>query len=244
MRAAAVVLGSVLCAALAMAQIPRTLSYQGVLLDASGQPLPDGEYEMEFRLYEVATGGAPLFVESQRVRVEHGVVSTLIGLQRPLTLPFDRPYYLGVALGGGAELTPRVPLTAVPYAFRAVVADSLRHWSASDTAVRVEAHLLLGSSASAVRELRLQEAAINGQDYVGLRAPSNVPNSIVWTLPATDGTPGRCSLPMAMGTCAGRASPVGGVGRSPEMPSPQGSFWGQPTRSPLSCVLPMWNGCG
>lgn len=72
MRAAAVVLGSVLCAALAMAQIPRTLSYQGVLLDASGQPLPDGEYEMEFRLYEVATGGAPLFVESQRVRVEHG----------------------------------------------------------------------------------------------------------------------------------------------------------------------------
>jgi hypothetical protein len=191
MRAAAVVLGSVLCAALAMAQIPRTLSYQGVLLDASGQPLPDGEYEMEFRLYEVATGGAPLFVESQRVRVEHGVVSTLIGLQRPLTLPFDRPYYLGVALGGGAELTPRVPLTAVPYAFRAVVADSLRHWSASDTAVRVEAHLLLGSSASAVRELRLQEAAINGQDYVGLRAPSNVPNSIVWTLPATDGTPGQ-----------------------------------------------------
>jgi hypothetical protein len=37
MRAAAVVLGSVLCAALAMAQIPRTLSYQGVLLDASGK---------------------------------------------------------------------------------------------------------------------------------------------------------------------------------------------------------------
>ncbi len=190
-RTAAVVLGSVLCAALAMAQIPRTLSYQGVLLDASGQPLPDGEYEMEFRLYDAATGGAPLFVESQRVRVEHGVVSTLIGLQRPLTLPFDRPYYLGIALGGGAELVPRAPLTAVPYAFRAVVADSLRHWSASDTMVRVETHLLLSSSASVVRELRLQEAALNGQDYVGLRAPSSVPNSVVWTLPATDGTPGQ-----------------------------------------------------
>jgi hypothetical protein len=33
-------------------QIPRTISYQGVLCDATGKPKPDNSYQMTFRLYE------------------------------------------------------------------------------------------------------------------------------------------------------------------------------------------------
>jgi hypothetical protein len=36
----------------AFGQIPRTLSYQGVLTDSAGAPKPDGEYSFTFRLYE------------------------------------------------------------------------------------------------------------------------------------------------------------------------------------------------
>ena len=36
------------------AQIPRALSYQGVLTDNAGKPRPDGSYSFTFRLYTAA----------------------------------------------------------------------------------------------------------------------------------------------------------------------------------------------
>jgi hypothetical protein len=34
----------------------------------------------------------------------------------PIGLPFDVPYFLGIAAGGDAEMAPRQPLASVPYA--------------------------------------------------------------------------------------------------------------------------------
>ncbi len=97
---------------------PLTLSHQGLLKNAGGSLVADGDYQLTFRLYDVATGGTPLWQETQTLPVRDGVFNAVLGKGTPLTLPFDKKYWLGAEVGG-SELTPRTELTAVPYAFRA-----------------------------------------------------------------------------------------------------------------------------
>lgn len=101
----------------ALAQIPQTVSYQGRLLDASGVPVTDGNYDLTFKLYQVAGGpDAPVWTEAQPATpVSSGLFHVLLGGVTPLNLAFDRPYWLGVTIGAGSELTPRIPLAASPY---------------------------------------------------------------------------------------------------------------------------------
>ncbi len=49
--------GSFLLAQTVLAQIPQTISYQGVLINAAGAVVEDGQYMMTFRLYDVNEGG-------------------------------------------------------------------------------------------------------------------------------------------------------------------------------------------
>ena len=73
----------------ASAQVPLTLGYQGVLTEASGTPLADGDYNLTFKLYDVATGGAALWTETQTASVFGGVFSVALGSATALNLPFD-----------------------------------------------------------------------------------------------------------------------------------------------------------
>ena len=103
------------------AQVPRVLSYQGILTNRDGRILPDGDYELQIRLYDRLDATEPIYSERQRVTSKHGVVNVLIGTVEPLPerLTFDRVYYVGVSVNGSEELQPRTMLTAVPYALRA-----------------------------------------------------------------------------------------------------------------------------
>ena len=105
------------------AQIPRTVSYQGVLTE-NGSPLPNGNRQITLRIYENQVGGAPLHEELKMIMVEGGLFSTEIG-PIPESLPFDKPYWLAVMIDGTNELSPRTPFTAVPYALHASIADAL-----------------------------------------------------------------------------------------------------------------------
>ena len=111
----------VLATVSAWAQVPRVLSYQGILTDRDGRILPDGDYELQIRLYDRLDATVPIYSERQRVSSQHGVVNVLIGMVEPLPerLTFDRVYYVGVSVNGSEELQPRTMLTAVPYALRA-----------------------------------------------------------------------------------------------------------------------------
>jgi hypothetical protein len=93
----------------AWGQIPPTISYQGVLTDT------DGAYSLTFNLYNAVADGPSLWSETQAVIIEQGIFNVVLGMVRPLTLAFDQPYWLGVTVGDGAELTPRIQLTASPY---------------------------------------------------------------------------------------------------------------------------------
>ena len=44
---------TLLAVQIASAQIPQTISYQGVLIDINGKKIPDGEYAVTFKLYTV-----------------------------------------------------------------------------------------------------------------------------------------------------------------------------------------------
>jgi hypothetical protein len=107
-------------------QMPRTISYQGVLADASGTFLPDGIHAISISLYDTPTGGTPLFTETSSVTVFRGVFNVTLGSTGggiPGSVSIDRAYFLGVSVDGGSELQPRTPMTAIPYAMRSAVAD-------------------------------------------------------------------------------------------------------------------------
>jgi hypothetical protein len=104
------------------AQITPSLSIQGILKKSNGVAVEDGNYSMTFKLYDVATGGSPLWQEPQSaVEVSNGIYSTILPFDPgaypfdPNTVKFDKLYYLGVTVGS-AELTPRILLTSAPYA--------------------------------------------------------------------------------------------------------------------------------
>jgi hypothetical protein len=113
----------------AWAQLPRTISYQGVLADAAGNLVPDGNHTLTLTLYDAASGGSAVFTETQSVPVVRGVFNSILGSATAGGIPpgalFDRAYFLGISVDGGAELVPRTVLTASPYALRASVADAV-----------------------------------------------------------------------------------------------------------------------
>ena len=107
-------------------QIPRTLSYQGILTDTLGTPKPDGNYGIAFRLYNVPGGGSALWNETKTLQVRRGLFSTILGSQTPFppSLAFDRPYWLGIQVASEPELSPRIPLAASGYSLNSIRADT------------------------------------------------------------------------------------------------------------------------
>jgi hypothetical protein len=94
-----------------------TLSVQGNLQKNNGQTVDDGTYSLTFKLYTASAGGTAIWTETQTdVSLVEGVYSVALGTVTPLTPNFDVPYWLGVLIGSGAEMQPRMALTPAPYA--------------------------------------------------------------------------------------------------------------------------------
>lgn len=122
----------------AKADIPRSINYQGKITDLAGTPAADGTYTAEFRIYDVESGGTPLWDETQSVILSGGLYSVLLGGVTPLYLVFDRPYWLEIEMTiAGEVLLARRPLTSAGYAFG--VADaSISEGKIADGAVTEE----------------------------------------------------------------------------------------------------------
>lgn len=106
-------------AGIASSQVPRTMSYQGVLKDDTGVIVTEDDYEFTFRIYDVPNGGTALWTEVQTKHVTAGILNVILGEVTSLALAFDEPYWLGVTIGTGGELSPRTELTGAPYALNA-----------------------------------------------------------------------------------------------------------------------------
>jgi hypothetical protein len=104
----------------AAAGVPQVISFQGLLTDASGEPI-DGTCTIRFALYNVASGGAPVWFEEYQFFLTRGLFNVYLGSQEGLD-PwwFDgRDFYLGVSVNSEDEMSPRMRMASAPYAFTA-----------------------------------------------------------------------------------------------------------------------------
>ena len=111
-------------AAGALSQVPKTMSFQGLLVTPStGNPVADGTYSFLFNLYDISTGGSPLWFEIQSsVNVSGGLYNVVLGSVKPFDVPFNKPYFLEVVVGG-TTLSPRIELTSSAYLLNSHILD-------------------------------------------------------------------------------------------------------------------------
>jgi len=109
------------------AGVPQMINYQGTLTDKNGTPVANGNYTMEFKIYDVASGGAALWSEkwdptTSQITVVGGAFNAMLGFLTPIPASFfaDHPVaYLGIKVGTDSEMLPRQQITSVGYAFTA-----------------------------------------------------------------------------------------------------------------------------
>jgi len=106
----------VIAAVLVAAPIQNVLSFQGKLVEG-GVPV-DGTRNITFKIYNVAAGGVFLWQESHvAVPVVGGLFNVELGSVTafPSAVNFSEQYWVGVSVGGGAEISPRYKLTSAAY---------------------------------------------------------------------------------------------------------------------------------
>ncbi|RKZ28709.1 hypothetical protein DRQ26_00540 [bacterium] len=176
----------------ASGQVPRLISYQGRLLNASGDTLT-GTHTISFSLYDVSSGGSPLWTESHTVTLQAGVYDVMLGSSTPFpsTVDFSKQYWLGISIDGGAELC-RYQLGASPYALN--IADTIVQaggYVLSDGTRRGGIALSGLSLPSGSGGTRSAVALYGyGDDYVGLYARSNFWEGIIGYSTGDDGVQG------------------------------------------------------
>ncbi|MFH1373560.1 MAG: hypothetical protein ABII79_07190 [bacterium] len=108
------------------ADVPKLMSYQGLATDAiTGNPVPDGNYRLDFCIYDLP-GTVKWGPEIHpTVAVTNGLFSVTLGQGTPAdpvtaSVFSDPERYLGITVGTWGvdpEISPRTRLTTVPYAF-------------------------------------------------------------------------------------------------------------------------------
>ena len=102
------------------AQIPETISFQGILKDNNGDLVADASYTMEFELYDAITTGTRVWgPESHAVSTKDGLYSVALGGNGTAitnSTEFKSGYFLQIKVNGEI-LSPRIALTVSPYAF-------------------------------------------------------------------------------------------------------------------------------
>jgi hypothetical protein len=102
--------------AVAWADVPRLITYQGRLTGQGDDPV-----DLTIRFYDAQTEGNLLFEEThENVARADGLFTIQIGAESPDGVPNSAldaaEVWLGIAVNGGAELTPRQCVTAAPFA--------------------------------------------------------------------------------------------------------------------------------
>ncbi|GAB4406550.1 MAG: hypothetical protein Kow00123_19190 [Anaerolineales bacterium] len=99
---------------------------QGRLLDRNGNPI-NGTRHITMTLYDAATGGTALCTDDDDVTAVNGLFNAYMDYCTAQDLN-GRQVWLGIKVGGDAEMTPRQAIYAVPYAWslrpKAVISET------------------------------------------------------------------------------------------------------------------------
>lgn len=117
------------------AAAPSTLNFQARLMGQNGAIVADGNYSVQFKLYDAVSGGTNVWTETQTVTIKGGYLSVSLGAVTPFgSVDFANQHWLTMNVAGDGEMNPRIRLTAVPYAFAATKAGGLTSGSSVITA--------------------------------------------------------------------------------------------------------------
>ena len=109
--------GEINSKSVAVETVPRLLSYQGFLTVGGAGPVSDGQYTVNFRLFDQEEDGNEFWTETHLLTVSDGLVSALLGSKGfPIeTVPLNS--YLEIEIDGNT-LSPRQQITSVMYAIK------------------------------------------------------------------------------------------------------------------------------
>jgi hypothetical protein len=112
-------------AAVSLAGTPTAINYQGRLTTLAGTPVDDGTYSIMFTIYDAASGGTIVWNEKESVTTSGGLFAVLLGTDTPIGDDVFKgtTRYLGIQMQGEPEMTPRVAIVTVPYAYRVSTVD-------------------------------------------------------------------------------------------------------------------------
>jgi len=102
--------------------INRQINFQGKLVKTDGTNVTNGSYTIVFSLYGFDSGSTAVWTESQSVSVNDGIFQAALGSVTPIPASFNFNWdglYLGIKVGSDNEMTPRIRMSAVPFAFNA-----------------------------------------------------------------------------------------------------------------------------
>lgn len=104
--------------------------------------------DMTFRIYNVETGGLPLWEETHldvSVNKDKGEFKVILGnidpVYNPLDLKFDEDYWLGIEVENEGEIEPREKMTSVGYAYMAEDSYRVGGRLADDLALMGHSHV-------------------------------------------------------------------------------------------------------
>ncbi len=145
--------------------VPRVISYQGVLTSNDGKNVRDGAYPVTITLYADEAGTKAVWHDTYTTQVQGGVFSVELGsgnVLLPTTTAMNTPLWVGLRLADGTEMRPLTRMTSAPYALN--VADN------SITTAKI--------AAGAVTSDKLgidyvSEVQVNGEKVSGQGTPLN-----------------------------------------------------------------------
>jgi len=190
------------------AATPGEINFQGRLTDGTAA-VADGVYRIEFILYDDAESGNPLWSEIQDVLVENGIYSVQLGSNTPLDISIFDPdnVFLETRICPPAAtntcdtnemetLSPRLPLTATVFSFKAeeamvsVDSDNLDGYDSSDFILKNETATIgtVMLADGAVTTDKIGAAAVNGTALADLSVTgAKLANNAVTTDKIADG---------------------------------------------------------
>ncbi len=95
-------------------QIPKTITFQGILTDSDGKVKPDGKYYLNAKLFDNSTGGTEVWSENNiSVNSSGGIINAILGTMTALP-EFNRELWLEIQILGEQPMQ-RIKIHSVPY---------------------------------------------------------------------------------------------------------------------------------
>ncbi|HZV12767.1 MAG TPA: hypothetical protein VFA55_06085, partial [Candidatus Kapabacteria bacterium] len=103
----------------ATTDVPKVITYQGMINSQDGTPIADGQYDITVSFYTDANGVSKVWQGTYMATVTKGIFNVMLGSgATPFTSTamFNQPLWVGVKVGDGDEMRPLSPLSSAPSA--------------------------------------------------------------------------------------------------------------------------------